>query len=110
MINETAWMAGDALHFATRLNAERHVYRLSLLHYCFFLFYYLCQCIKTNGKKLRHSRMFWVFFYYFYFLSGNMIFNFVPALATWHILLDRHPQLQQQARQAGQVMAQSCKS
>lgn len=56
MINETACVAGDALHYATRLNAKRHVYRLSLLQLCFFLFYYLWQCIKTNGKKLRHSK------------------------------------------------------
>lgn len=62
MINETAWMAGDALHYATRLNAKRHVYRLSLLQFCFFLFYYLCKYIKTNGKKLRHSKKCWGFF------------------------------------------------
>lgn len=56
LIRETARMAGGALHYATKLNVKRHVYRLSLPQLCSFLFYYLCKCIKTNGKKLRHSK------------------------------------------------------
>lgn len=63
MIKEPARVAGDALHHATRLNAKRHVYRLSLLQLCSFLFYYLWQCIKTNGKKLRHSKKSQVVFF-----------------------------------------------
>jgi len=41
------------------------------------------------------------------FLGGNVIFNLDPALSALHILLDRCPQLQQQA---GQVKAQTGKS
>lgn len=41
------------------------------------------------------------------FLGRNKIFNLDPALGTLHILLDRCPQLQQQA---GQVTAQTGES
>lgn len=36
-----------------------------------------------------------------------MVSNLDPGLVILHTLLDRHPQLMQQARQAGQLTAQS---
>lgn len=88
MINETAWMAGDALHYAPKLNAKRHVYRLSLLQFCFFLFYYLCKCIKPNGKKLKHSKTWGVMEFFLVQTQFLMLIqHWAPCTFGWRDVL-----------------------